>query len=153
MTATSFRVGDKVCRTGEATVGEVVQVGRTGEAVRVAWPTRRIGGAAHRTWIAVGSLTPAGENVARVRTGPADADWQVSAFAVDCDHPSGQWMNEYDVNAFRFGASQEADALAKAAELAAAGRTNVRVNRQDRAEWVPAGCRTPRQKCRWTRIA
>lgn len=89
----------------------------------------------------------------RTLTGPAASDWRVAAYTVDCDHPTGQWLGEYEVNAFRFGASQEADALAKAAELTAAGRSNVRVNRQDKAEWVPAGCRVARQKHRWTRIA
>ncbi len=89
----------------------------------------------------------------RTLTGPAASDWRVWAFNVACDHPSGRWEDEYGVNLFRFGPAEEAAAVAKAAELADAGRAGVRVSRQDRAEWVPAGCRVARQRHRWTRIA
>lgn len=89
----------------------------------------------------------------RTLTGPAASDWRVAAYAVACDHPSGRREDEYGVNLFRFGPAEEADALALAAELTAAGRAGVRVSRQDRAEWVPAGCRVARQRHRWTRIA
>lgn len=89
----------------------------------------------------------------RTLTGPAASDWRVWAFTVACDHPSGRREDEYGVSLFRFDASQEAAALALAAELVAAGRAGVRVDRQDRAEWVPAGCRVARQRHRWTRIA
>jgi hypothetical protein len=156
MTATTIQAGDRVCRRDLArkVVGTVLCV--AGDAARVDWDRTRGGlvrigtGRGIDSSIRLSSLCLAAEYVAKPVAGPADTDWQVVGFMVSCDHPSGEWLGEYGVNEFRFGG--EAEAREKAAELAAAGRTAVKVSRQDKAEWVPPRCRMSRLQYRWTKL-
>jgi hypothetical protein len=153
----AIQIGDRVCRRSarKKIVGTVRGVWQTTASVewdRTLTGTTRIGGGAEiNTTVKLTELCHESEFTARPISGPAESDWRTVAFRVDCDHTSGERVSEYGDNAFWVGT--EGEAVEKARELLAAGRTNVRVSKQEEAKWVPAGCRAERSKYRWSTAA
>lgn len=155
-TTPALTVGDRVCRRNlrRKVVGTVTYVGE--RTARVDWDKTRDGlvrigsGRGIDSSVRISDLCREAEYVANPLSGPVETDWKLTFYSVKSDHPSGQRLNEYDVNLFTL--PDEAAARAKAAELIAAGRTNVTVSYQERASWVPKGCRVARDKWRWTDV-
>ncbi len=155
-TIPALTVGDRVCRRNlrRKVVGTVTHVGE--KRARVDWDKTcaglvRIGsGRGIDSSVRLADLCREAEYTPRPLSGPAETDWVITTYGVYCDHPTGAWVGENGVN--NFNATDEAAARSIAAGLIAAGNTNVRIKRQERASWVPKGCRVARDKWRWTDV-
>jgi hypothetical protein len=153
-----IEVGSRVCRKAARSkvVGTVVKM--FGTKAHVDWDkcltgTTRLGsGRGHDSVVRLDSLVHEVDFVPRKLSGPVESDWHTVAYTVECDHPSHFLVSEHGVNWFVFSGDSKEAAEVKYQELEAEGTKGLRMARQDKARWIPVGCRNFREKTRWETI-
>lgn len=157
MTTTTLPLspGSRVCRRScrNKIVGTVISIGST--HARVKWERSRAGlvrlsnGMGQSSSVRLSDLVREAEFVYRPLSQPPEDAWRPTKVDVMMHDDSGVW--ETGRNWFTYEPLDEAKAVEQGKALAAAGKRVV-VQRQEKAEWVPEGCRAARVKYRWIEL-
>lgn len=157
MTATTqpLTPNTRVCRRSCRCkiVGTVISVGRT--HARVKWErylgglTRLGSGVGQSSSVRLSDLVREEDFVPRPLSGPDESLYRPYFANVELD--DGSRVIRDGINFWHYAAADEEKAIAHGRELAASGQKVV-VRRQEKADWVPEGCRAARVKYRWIEL-